>query len=123
MQKEYDVPFELTFNAESEVMNNLIVHDLSFQDEIVISENEIKYVFENDVYINLKYFRHIESLSENDKKDILTENPNAIIEDSEFITTVIKSNKPFKLVLESNVEQNDFGTSGMVFSTAYVTFP
>lgn len=122
MQNEYEVPFELTFNSEAEVMNNLFVHDLSVQDEIVISENKVKYLFENNIFLELTYKTTIESISDEEKKQILSDNQGALFEDAENISTIIRSNKPFKLVLETNVDFNSIGNSQCDFSSAYITF-
>lgn len=122
MQNEYEVPFELTFNSEAEVMNNLFVHDLSVQDEIVISENKVKYLFENSIFLELTYKTTIVSISDEEKKQILSDNQGALFEDAENISTTIRSNKPFKLVLETNVDFNSIENSQCDFSSAYITF-
>ena len=120
MQKEYYVPFKLIFNAEADVMNNLFVHDLTLQDEIVISDSKVRYVFKNNVYLDLTFESKIESFSDDEKEEILSENPDAILEDEEFISTTISSNKPFRVVEKIDQETNE--TSIVETSMVYLTF-
>lgn len=119
MQNEYEVPFELTFNAEAEVMNNLFVHDLILQDEIVISDSKVKYLFENDVFIELTFNKDVESVSDEYKNEILLENPDAIFEDEEYISTTISANKPFKAVekIDQKINEKSIVETSMVYLT------
>ncbi|WP_429974469.1 hypothetical protein [Enterococcus sp. AZ163] len=72
-------------------MNNLIIHDLTVQDELVISDSKVKYLFENDVYIILSFSKVIESVSDEYKNEILLENPEAIFLDEEYVSTTISA--------------------------------
>lgn len=119
MQKEYDVPFKLIFNAEANVMNNLLVHDLTVQDEIVISDSKVKYLFENDVYIELTFNKVIESVSDEYKNEILLENPEAIFEDEEYVSTTISANKPFRAVekIDQKINEKSIVETSMVYLT------
>lgn len=116
------VPFELHFDINSKVATNLFIRDLNVQEVITISDNCSKIVLKHGTYLLIEYIEVIDSLTDDEVSAIKSEYPDAVIEDSIAIHTIVSSNKEFDLIPETLIIDDDPEKPILEFSSATVAF-